>query len=193
MMIAILKYNAGNIRSVQNALEREGCSSVITDNANDILYAEKVIIPGVGHAGQAMKYLRERGLDKLIKSLKQPVLGICLGLQLMCTDSEEENTVCLGIFDSKVKRFPYGVIVPHMGWNNFTTINGELFRGISLSDDMYYVHSYYAEICDYTTAICEYAVSFGAAMQKDNFYAVQFHPEKSARTGEKIIRNFLAL
>lgn len=192
-MIAILKYNAGNIRSVQNALVRVGYRAVITDNEKELLSAEKVIIPGVGHAGQAMLYLRERGLDKVITSLKQPVLGICLGLQLMCLFSEEDNIECLGIFASKVKKFPPSGIVPHMGWNNFTSLSGELFRGIKVTDDMYYVHSYYAEPCQDTVAVCDYLLPFSAAMQKNNFFATQFHPEKSASAGEKILMNFLHL
>ncbi|MGQ9620331.1 MAG: imidazole glycerol phosphate synthase subunit HisH [Bacteroidales bacterium] len=192
-MIAILKYNAGNIRSVQNALNRAGYNSIITDRESDLVNADKVIIPGVGHAGQAMRYIREKELDKVILSLKQPVLGICLGLQLMCSSSEEDNTKCLGIFDSKVKRFPEGNIVPHMGWNNFTIVSGELLKGITLTDNMYYVHSYYAETGNCSVAVCEYIVQFSAAMQKDNFYATQFHPEKSGDKGELILRNFLIL
>lgn len=192
-MIAILKYDAGNIRSVQNALDRAGYSSVITNDENELRNAGKVIIPGVGQAAQAMKYLREKGLDRLILSLKQPVLGICLGLQIMCLSSEEDNTGCLGIFNSRVRKFPPEGIVPHMGWNNFSLVSGDLLRGISEADDMYYVHSYYAEICESTTAICEYLVPFSAAMQRDNFYATQFHPEKSAGKGELVLKNFLEL
>jgi len=192
-MIAILKYNAGNIKSVKNALERAGCEALITDHKEELIRADKVIIPGVGHAGQAMKYLREHGLDSVILSLKQPVLGICLGLQLMCISSEEENTECLGIFNSKVRKFPPLQPVPHMGWNNFTSISGKLFTGIKESDDMYYVHSYYAETGESTVAVCEYILPFSAAMQKDNFHATQFHPEKSGDKGEIVLKNFLLL
>lgn len=192
-MIAIVKYNAGNIRSVQNALSREGFESVITDDPDLLLTADKIIFPGVGEAGSAMKYLRERNLDLIIRSMKQPVLGICLGLQLMCTSSEESDTECLGIFDVSVRKFPPKDKVPHMGWNNFVSAEGELFNGVSPSDNVYYVHSYYAEKADCTVASCKYIVEFSAAMQKDNFYATQFHPEKSAGVGAKILNNFLGL
>lgn len=192
-MIAILKYNAGNIMSVQNALTRLGYSSIITDNPKELANASKVIFPGVGEAGSAMKYLMERGLEKTIISLKQPVLGICLGMQLMCTYSEEGDTKCLGIFESDVKLFSPVEKIPHMGWNNFLTLKGDLFKGITADDDVYYVHSYYSEICSSTTAICDYVLPFSASMQKDNFYATQFHPEKSAETGERILKNFLEL
>jgi len=192
-MIAILKYNAGNIKSVQNALSRLGFESIITDNPDELKAADKVIFPGVGEAGSAMKYLKERGLDKTIISLKQPVLGICLGLQLMCRSSEEASTVCLGIFDTDVKLFPPVDKIPHMGWNNFFTLKGELFTGINLTDDVYYVHSYYPEISSCTSATCDYILPFSAAMQKNNFYATQFHPEKSAYIGEKILHNFLKI
>ena len=189
-MIAIVRYNAGNIRSVQNALSREGYESVITDDPMLLRNADKVIFPGVGEAGTAMKYLRERNLDKVIRSLEQPVLGICLGLQLMCKGSEESDTVCLGIFDSMVRKFPPGDKVPHMGWNNFKSLKGSLFDGVSVNNDVYYVHSYYAEIAECTVGTCEY---ISAAMQKDNFFATQFHPEKSAGTGSVILKNFLKI
>jgi len=192
-VIAIIKYNAGNIRSVGNALQRLGYEYSITDDKDKIINASRVIFPGVGEAGSAMKYLRERELDTLLLSLKQPVLGICLGLQLLCRHSEESDTRCLGIFDVDVKQFPRTGIVPHMGWNNFTSLGGEIFRGIAEADDVYYVHSYYAEISSCTTASCDYSVPFSAAMQKDNFHATQFHPEKSAGTGELILKNFLEI
>lgn len=192
-MIAIIKYNAGNIRSVQNALKRLGYSCLITDDKDEIAGADKVIFPGVGEAGSAMRYLKEKELDKLIRSLKQPVLGICLGLQLMCRHSEEGDTKCMGIFDSGVLRFPQVDTVPHMGWNNFFSLKGVLFNGVSTDDNVYYVHSYYPEISSCTTAVCDYILPFSAAMQKDNFFATQFHPEKSADTGEKILKNFLGL
>lgn len=192
-MIAVIKYNAGNIRSVSNALQRLGRECIITDVHEEIIKAEKVIFPGVGEAGSAMKYLKEKGLDELIVSLKQPVLGICLGLQLMCRHSEESDTQCLGIFDTDVRLFPKVDKVPHMGWNSFFSAKGELFSNVKLTDDVYYVHSYYAEICSSTTATCEYILPFSAAMSKGNFYATQFHPEKSAGVGEKILKNFLSL
>jgi glutamine amidotransferase len=192
-MIAVIKYNAGNIQSVQNALSRLGCASKVTDNSQEIISAEKVIIPGVGEAGSAMRYLMDKGLDKTILSLTRPVLGICLGLQLMCSFSDESFTKCLGIFDAHVKRFPPFDKIPHMGWNNFSALKGKLFNGISADEDVYYVHSYYAEITTETTAICDYVLPFSAAMHKDNFYATQFHPEKSASTGIKILQNFLEL
>lgn len=192
-MIAILKYNAGNIKSVQNALTRSGYENMITDNPEELMNADKVIFPGVGEAGSAMLYLRERGLDKVIISLKQPVLGICLGLQLMCRHSDEADTQCLGLFDTDVRLFPPVEKVPHMGWNNFLTVKGDLYKGISVNDDLYYVHSYYAEICSSTSATCDYILPFSASMQKENFYATQFHPEKSAGVGEKIMKNFLEL
>ena len=192
-MIAIIRYNAGNIKSVQNALTRLGFESIITDNPAELNDADKVIFPGVGEASSAMQYLRARGLDKTIRSLKQPVLGICLGLQLMCRFSEEANTACLGIFDSEVRLFPPIDKIPHMGWNNFHTMSGDLFKDISPEDDVYYVHSYYAEISAFTSATCDYILPFSASMARDNFYATQFHPEKSAAVGEKILRNFLEL
>jgi glutamine amidotransferase len=192
-MIAIVKYNAGNIKSVKNALNRLGYASIITDDPSELINANKVIFPGVGEASSAMIYLKERGLDKTISSLRQPVLGICLGLQLMCSRSEEGDTKCLGIFDTVVKLFPPVDKIPHMGWNNFLTMKGDLFKGLTIEDDLYYVHSYYPEISACTLATCDYILPFSAAMQKDNFYATQFHPEKSAETGEKILRNFLEL
>jgi len=192
-MIAILKYNAGNIRSVQNALNRLGYSSIITDEKEKLLKADKVIFPGVGEASSAMNYLKERGLDQLITSLKQPVLGICLGLQLMCRYTEEGDTECLNIFDSDVMLFPQVDKVPHMGWNNFFSMKGDLFKGVTVNDDVYYVHSYYPNISSCTIATCDYILPFSAAMNKDNFYATQFHPEKSAVIGERILKNFLEL
>jgi len=192
-MIAIIKYNAGNVASVKNAVERLGFECIITDIETEIRNAEKVIFPGVGEASTAMKYLIENKLDTLIESLTQPVLGICLGQQLMCSFSEEGNTACLGIFDAKVKLFPPSEIVPHMGWNSLQVINSELFNGISATDDVYFVHSYYAEISEETSAVCNYILPFSAAMQKNNFYATQFHPEKSGIIGEQILRNFLKL
>jgi glutamine amidotransferase len=192
-MIAIVKYSAGNIKSVQNALIRLGYKSIITDDPSELINAEKVIFPGVGEASSAMLYLRERGLDRIIISLKQPVLGICLGLQLMCRFSEEGETKCLGVFDTDVRLFPPVDKIPHMGWNNCLTMKGDLFKGLTINNDLYYVHSYYAEISTCTIATCDYILPFSAAMQQGNFYATQFHPEKSAETGEKILKNFLEL
>ena len=192
-MIAIINYNAGNIASVQNALNRLGYNSIITDNPSEILAADKVIFPGVGEASSAMSFLNERGLDKVITSIENPMLGICLGLQLMCSFSEEGNTKCLGIFKEKVKLFPPEKKVPHMGWNSFSNITGRLFNGVEMDDDAYYVHSYYAEVGEDTIAECDYIKKFSSAMQKNNFYATQFHPEKSAGLGEQILKNFLEL
>ena len=192
-MIVIIKYNAGNITSVQNALNRLGYESIITDDEDEIRYAEKVIFPGVGEASTAMQYLQERKLDTLIKSLIQPLLGICLGQQLMCTHSEENNTACLGIFNATVNLFPPTALVPHMGWNNVEANNSELLKGISVEDNFYFVHSYYATISENTMATCNYILPFSAAMQKDNFYATQFHPEKSAEVGERVLKNFLEI
>lgn len=192
-MIAIIKYNAGNIQSVQNAVNRLGYNCIITEDNTQILAADKVIFPGVGEASTAMEYLKERGLDQVIKSITQPVLGICLGLQLMCKTTEEGNTNCLGIFNTEVKLFPPNEKVPHMGWNNFSSIEGKLLDGIKNTDDMYYVHSYYAELCKHTIASCDYIQPFSAALKHENFYATQFHPEKSAKIGEQILKNFLEL
>ena len=192
-MIAIVKYNAGNIRSVKNAVERLGHKCTVTDNATEILCAEKVIFPGVGEASSAMKYLKDRNLDSVIKLLQQPVLGVCLGLQLLCNHSEEGNTDCLGIFDTAVKKFPPTDIVPHIGWNNLRVGESPLFSSFDDDDTVYFVHSYYAEICPQTIAECNYIVPFSAAMRNNNFFATQFHPEKSANVGERILKNFLNL
>lgn len=192
-MIAILKYNAGNVTSVQNAVEKLGFSTVVTDDIALLRNADKVIFPGVGEASSAMQYLKEKGLDEVIVQLKQPVLGICLGMQLMCKFSEEGDTKGLGIFDAKVLQFPPTDLVPQMGWNNFTSVKGKLFENIQLEDDCYFVHSYYAEICPETIAVTDYILPFSAALQKNNFYATQFHPEKSAKIGLQILQNFLNL
>ena len=192
-MIAIVKYNAGNIQSVKNSIERLGFSCIVTDDEIELKSAEKVIFPGVGEASSAMKYLKERKLDEIIKNLKQPVLGICLGQQLMCNFSEEGNTECLGIFDVNVRKFKAKEKVPHMGWNNLSDIKSELFTGISSEKDFYFVHSFYSEIGENTTSICDYINPFSASMQKDNFYATQFHPEKSSKIGEQLLLNFLKL
>jgi imidazole glycerol phosphate synthase, glutamine amidotransferase subunit len=190
-MIAIIKYNAGNITSVENAVKRLGYPCRVTDNIAEIVQAEKVIFPGVGEARSAMRYLTERRLYEIIKSLHQPTLGICLGLQLMCNHSEEGDTACLGIFDTNVKKFPPSDIVPHMGWNSLTEVRTPLFEGFGSDKTVYFVHSYYAEICSQTVAQCNYILPFSAALQRDNFYATQFHPEKSGSVGEQILKNFL--
>ena len=192
-MIAIIKYNAGNIRSVENALQRLDYQCQITDNPVKLRQADKVIFPGVGEAASAMRYLKEKGLDQLIPRLEQPVLGICLGLQLLCNFTEEGNTKCLGVFDTYVKRFPPDKKVPHIGWNNFTKVKGKLFQDIAKQADMYYVHSYYAEINSQTIGICDYVLPFASAIKHRNFYATQFHPEKSADIGAKLLKNFLQL
>ena len=192
-MIAIIDYVAGNVKSVQNAVEKLGFETIITSDFEEIKNAEKVIFPGVGEASTAMKYLKNLKLDELIRGLKQPFLGICLGQQLLCNFSEEGNTKCLGIFDLNVKGFPATDIVPHMGWNNLQQINGELLAGISADDNFYFVHSYYCEIGKNTTSTCDYILPFSATLQKDNFYGTQFHPEKSGAVGAKILENFLKL
>ncbi len=192
-MIAIIKYNAGNITSVKNALNMLGFNCMVTDRESDIRNADKVIFPGVGEASSAMRYLKQKGMDLLIKSLRQPVLGICLGQQLMCSFSEEGNVSGLDIFNARVRKFPPLEIVPHMGWNNIMHNASGLFAGIKESEDFYFVHSYYCEIAQDTISTCDYILPFSAAMQKDNFYAVQFHPEKSAETGAKLLINFLRL
>jgi glutamine amidotransferase len=193
--IVIIKYNAGNIRSVLFALERIGVQAVVTDNHEEIKNADKVIFPGVGEASSAMQYLRERGLDKTILSLKQPVLGICLGMQLMCSFSEENNTDCLGIFDQHVLKFPEkeGFKVPQIGWNNIQSLKSPLFEDVSEDAYMYFVHSYYVEYCTDAIAVTDYIQPYSSAIQKDNFYAVQFHPEKSGDAGQKILENFIRL
>ncbi|MEK6508651.1 imidazole glycerol phosphate synthase subunit HisH [Myroides sp. C4067] len=193
-MIAILKYNAGNVQSVQNAIERLGYQTIVTDDVAILTSADKVIFPGVGEASSAMRYLVDKGLDKVIIGLKQPVLGICLGMQLLCHSSEEGNVAGLGVFDNEVKLFPATDIVPHMGWNNCDMIEEEtLFKEIEELDDFYFVHSYYATLSKETIAVNNYIVPFSAALAKGNFYAVQFHPEKSGKVGELLLKNFLEL
>lgn len=192
-MIAIIQYNAGNTASVQNAVTRLGFESCITADIKTIEKAEKVIFPGVGHALSAMKYLNKHQLTEVIKNLQQPVLGVCLGMQLMCNYLEEGNLNGLGIFNADVLRFPPKDIVPHMGWNALTHLKGKLFDTIAESTDVYFVHSYFVEQIPETTAVCDYIVPFSAALQKDNFYAMQFHPEKSADAGHQILQNFLSL
>lgn len=189
--IVIIKYNAGNIQSVLFALERIGVTATVTDDTESIQNAKKVIFPGVGEASSAMKYLKERKLDKLIKELKQPVLGICLGMQLMCDYSEENDTSCLGIFNTRVIKFNQGLKIPQIGWNNAQHLKQPLFSNIEVDPWFYFVHSYYAELCKETAATTDYGIPFSSALMKDNFYGVQFHPEKSAVAGERLLNNFL--
>ncbi len=196
MKTVIIKYNAGNIQSVLYALERIGVSALVTDSIQEIQTADKVIFPGVGEASSAMQYLRERKLDELIISLKQPVLGICLGMQLMCTHSTENDTNCLGIFEEQVKQFETSdptIKVPQIGWNTITALKTPLFKGIAENSFAYFVHGYYAAKGKHTIATTNYIQDYSSALQKDNFYGVQFHPEKSALVGEQIIQNFLSL
>ncbi len=192
-MIAIIKYNAGNVQSVANALERLNYECVITDDAAQIKKADKVILPGVGAAGMAMAYLKEQQLDQLILNLEQPVLGVCLGLQLMCKYSEEGDVKCLGVFNTNVRKLPPLELVPHMGWNNLMERKTTLFNNVSNTDDVYFVHSYAADLCGDTIATCHYIQPFSAALNVRNFYATQFHPEKSASVGDRILKNFLSL
>ena len=192
-MIAIIQYNAGNILSVYNAIDRLGYDCIITNNHKKIKDADKVIFPGVGEAFSAMKYLRSNKLDKLIQNLEQPVLGICLGMQLMCNSSEEGPTQCLKIFPNDVVRFKNNDLVPHMGWNNFESADTKLLKGVKISDDLYYVHSYYVKVGESTTAICNYQINFSSIIEDNNFFGTQFHPEKSSLIGEKVLKNFLLL
>lgn len=195
MKIAIIKYNAGNVQSVMYALDRIGVKYQWTDDEKTIQSADKVIFPGVGEASTAMSYLREKGLDQLIPSLKQPVLATCIGMQLLCKESEENNTTCMGVFDVSVKRFvSTDLKIPHVGWNSIQA-QGEnaLMQGLKKEEYVYFVHSYYAPLNPYTTAVCDYTQPFSAMLQKDNFYAAQFHAEISGMAGQKIIQNFLAL
>jgi glutamine amidotransferase len=196
MDIAIVRYNAGNIRSVLFALDRIGATAEVTDEPERLLRADRVIFPGVGEASSAMRYLRERGLDRVIVSLRQPVLGICLGMQLMCRHSEENDTECLGIFSEEVKRFrpeDPSVKVPQIGWNRVKEGRGPLFEGIPDDCHFYFVHSYRASIGDDTAAVTDYVESYSSALCRDNFLGVQFHPEKSAAAGETLLGNFLSM
>jgi len=196
MEVTIIKYNAGNIYSVVHALRRIGIEAVVTDDKERILAADKVIFPGVGEASSTMAYLREHKLDQLIVDLKQPTLGICIGLQLMCQHSEEGNAKCLGIFDTEVKKFishnPFDK-VPQMGWNTISDLRTSLFNPEMENHYVYYVHSFYAELCDQTIAMTDYLQPYSAALHRDNFYATQFHPEKSGDLGERILQNFIAI
>ena len=196
MNIAIVKYNAGNIYSVVNALKRLGIEPLLTDDAELLSKADKVLFPGQGEASGAMSYLKERRLDEVIKNLKQPVLGICVGQQLLCKHSEEGNTDCIGIFDAEVKRFcptRHEDKVPAMGWNALYNTKSPLFKGFTDNEFVYFVHSYYVPLCDATIATADYIIPYSAALCKDNFYSTQFHPEKSGSVGERILKNFLEI
>ena len=193
MKLVIINYGAGNIKSIQFAFKRLGVDAVLSDNPEEIMAADKIIFPGVGEASTAMKMLRESGLDKLIPTLKQPVLGICLGMQLLCNYTEEGNTKGIGIFQTDVKRFSNDVKVPQMGWNVIKNLKSKLFLGIKENEYMYLVHSYYAEHCNETIAKTDYGINYASALQHENFYGVQFHPEKSGIEGQKILKNFLEL
>ncbi|MDR2384683.1 MAG: imidazole glycerol phosphate synthase subunit HisH [Tannerella sp.] len=197
MKVAIIKYNAGNIRSVDYGLRRRGVTPLITDDVEIIRSCDKVVLPGQGEAGVTMAYLKEKGLDVLIKTLRQPVLGICIGMQILCSRSEESGgTQCLGIFEAEVKKFvaqKHEDKIPHTGWNSLSDMKGEIFTDISDNQYAYFVHSYYIPVNNNTVATCNYILPFSAAMQKNNFYATQFHPEKSGSAGEIILENFIKL
>lgn len=194
MQIAIVKYNAGNIQSLTFALNRLGVEPILSDDPEVLRSADKVIFPGQGEASSAMRSLRERGLDQVLKELHQPFLGVCLGMQLMCASSEENDTLGLGIIPQQVLRFPDEVVkVPHMGWNDIVALESPLVRGVKEHSYLYFVHSYYVPLCEYTVATCSYTEPFSAALQKDNYYAIQPHPEKSAEAGMKVLDNFLKL
>jgi len=194
MEVVLIKYNAGNIQSVLYALERIGIAATVTDDHDAITAADKVVFPGVGEARSAMDSLKEKNLDSLIRRLKQPVLGICVGMQLLCQHSQERNTQGLGIFDVKVKRFPDGSVkIPQIGWNDIYNLHSSLFEGLPEHSYIYNVHSYYAELSKQTIATADYGLSYSAALHKDNFYGVQFHTEKSAQVGEQVLKNFIEL
>jgi glutamine amidotransferase len=193
MSVIIIKYNAGNIYSMSLALQRLGVQAEISDDVNKIRSANKVIFPGVGEASSAMNHLHKTGLDKIIPALTQPFLGVCLGLQLLCKYSEENKTTCLGVYDEIVRKFPPQDKVPHIGWNSLDISDSLLFKDLNQEEYVYFVHSYYAATGEDTIATTDYIVPFSAALHKDNFYSVQFHPEKSGKVGEKILRNFLEL
>ncbi|REG86148.1 imidazole glycerol phosphate synthase subunit HisH [Winogradskyella sediminis] len=193
MKLSIVNYGAGNIKSIQFAFQRLGHKAVLTDKPEEIINSDKVLFPGVGEASSAMLKLKQSGLDVLIPTLKQPVLGICLGMQLMCKHSEEGDTAGLGIFDVNVKRFSNKVKVPQMGWNTISNLKSELFKDIKEKEYMYLVHSYYAEACAESIAITDYELPYASALENDNFFGVQFHPEKSSKAGEQLLKNFLKL
>ncbi|MBL4905542.1 MAG: imidazole glycerol phosphate synthase subunit HisH [Flavobacteriaceae bacterium] len=191
MKVIIIDYGAGNIKSIQFAFKRLGVEAVLSSNKEEIRTADKVIFPGVGEASSAMNKLSECGLDRLIPTLKQPVLGICLGMQLLCKSSEENSTKGLGVFDVHIKRFSDKVKVPQIGWNTIAELKTDLFKGVSENEFMYLVHSFYAENCKEQIAVSHYGINYSVALQKDNFYGVQFHPEKSSKAGAQVLHNFL--
>ncbi len=193
MKVVIIKYNAGNVQSLEFALNRLGIDPLVTDDHEEIQQADKIIFPGQGEAHSAMNYLKDKKLDRVLTQLRQPVLGICLGMQLMCSHTEENDTTCLGIMDVKVKRFEGSFKIPHMGWNNITQLSGVLFAEIKEQDYLYFAHSYYVNICEQTMAQAKYGNNFSVALQKNNFYAIQPHPEKSADCGIQILDNFLKI
>ncbi|MFT6717254.1 MAG: glutamine amidotransferase [Saprospiraceae bacterium] len=193
MELVIIDYGAGNVQSVKYALNRLGIDATLSNDPATIKSADKIIFPGVGAAGPAMEALKENGIDELIPTLTQPVLGICLGMQLMCTHSEEGNVMGLGIIDVNVQKFIGEAKIPHMGWNNVSKLKSSLFEGFSTEDQLYFVHSYYVPVNEFTIAECDYIQNFSAAIQKDNFYACQFHPEKSGDVGEQLLKKFIAL
>lgn len=193
MNIIIIDYGAGNIKSIQFAFNRLGVTAKLSSDIDEIRKADKLIFPGVGEASSAMKKLKESGLDVIIPTLTQPVLGICLGMQLLCKTTEENTTIGLGVFDTTVRKFKLGVKVPQIGWNTISNLQTDLFKGIDEQAFMYAVHSYYAESCDAQIATTSYGQPYAAALQKDNFYGVQFHPEKSSSAGEQLLRNFINL
>ncbi len=193
MKIVLINYGAGNIQSIKFALKRLGFEAILSDEETEIRSADKVIFPGVGEASSAMQKLKVSGLDQVIPTLKQPVLGICLGMQLLCKSSEEGNTKGLGVFDVNVVKFSNSLKVPQIGWNQISELKSELFKGISENEYMYLVHSFYAPHCKEAIATSEYGIKYASALQKDNFYGVQFHPEKSSTAGEQILKNFLML
>lgn len=194
MKVAVIKYNAGNTESVKNALKRLGIDPILTDRAEEILSADKVIFPGVGEASSAMEYLKKKRLDEIIKLIRSPFLGICLGMHLLCQFSEENDTECLGIFPYRVRKLRLkGLKVPHIGWNNVFNLKGDLFNSTEKSEFFYFVHGFYVGLEENTVAVCDYGISFSAAIQRKNFYAVQFHPEKSGFAGERVLKRFLEL
>ena len=193
MKIAVVKYNAGNIRSVIYALKRLGIEPILTDDHDRLRSADKVIFPGVGEAKNTMRYLQDKKLDQLIPSLKQPVLGICLGLQLMCKHSEEGDTKCMGIFDLEVKKFQGALKIPHIGWNSVEKLASPLFKHTKDGDYVYFVHSYYAALSEHTIATTNYIQPFSSALHRDNFYAMQYHPEKSGSVGAQMLQSFLEI
>ena len=197
MKVVVINYNAGNIQSVRFALNRLGIEPIVSDNIIEINSADKIIFPGVGEASSAMNYLKDKKLDITIQHLKQPVLGICLGMQLLCKHSEEGNTDCIGIFDASIKKFQFEnnseLKVPQIGWNKIFNLKSELFNGIKEKDYMYFVHGYYANLCSDTIAVTDYGINYSSALNKNNFYGAQFHPEKSADDGQKLLENFIKL